>query len=186
VADPRWLDDDEARAWNGLMQMTELLRGQLSRELQQVSGMSDADYAVLLHLSADPERRIRMTDLATRMMWSKSRLSHQIGRMEARGLVRKEECPSDARGAFAALTPAGLAEIQAAIPEHIGSVRRNFIGLLDREQLRQLASISEKVLEYLTSLGASAELCQAAEVPCPALAVDSSPVADLPEVPAQR
>jgi DNA-binding MarR family transcriptional regulator len=167
------------------MQMTELLRGQLARELQQISGMSDADYSVLVHLSADPEGRIRMTDLATRMTWSKSRLSHQIGRMEARGLVRKEECPSDARGAFAALTPAGLAEIQKAAPGHVDSVRRNFIGLLDREQLRLMASISETVLDHLKSLGASGELCQTVDVPCPSLTADSSPVADLSDVSAQ-
>jgi DNA-binding MarR family transcriptional regulator len=154
------------------MQMTDLLRAQVGRDLQRDSAMSDADYTVLVELSEDPAGRIRMTDLATRMMWSKSRLSHQIGRMEARGLVRKEECPSDARGAFATLTATGLAEIQRAAPAHLVSVRRNFVDLLDREQLRQLTSITERVLSHLRLLGASDDPYQATEASCPSLQID--------------
>jgi DNA-binding MarR family transcriptional regulator len=168
----QWLDEDENRAWRGFLLMSERLRAQVARDLQHDSALSDADFTVLVNLSEEPEGRMRMTDLATRMTWSKSRLSHQIGRMEARGLVRKEECPSDARGAFAALTPAGFDEIRRAAPSHLQSVRRNFVDLLDRDQLTQLAVISEKVLAHLASVGPSDDLCPTVETTCPTLSPD--------------
>jgi DNA-binding MarR family transcriptional regulator len=172
------LDEQEARAWRSFMRMTDVLRTQLARDLQQESGMSEADYAVLVQLSEEPEGRLRMTDLATRMLWSKSRLSHQIGRMESRGLVRKEDCPSDARGAFAALTPAGFAEIRRAAPAHVESLRRHFISLLNREQLAQLSAISDKVLSHLTSLGLSDELAATvAHGDCPTADLRATPSA---------
>jgi DNA-binding MarR family transcriptional regulator len=168
MAEVQWLDEEEARAWRSFIRMSDVLRTQLARDLQQESGLSEADYAVLVQLSDEPEGRLRMTDLATRMLWSKSRLSHQIGRMESRGLVRKEDCPSDARGAFAALTPAGFAEIRRAAPAHVESVRRHFINLLNSEQLAQLGLISDRVLSHLMSLGVPDELTAAgATKPCP-------------------
>ena len=80
----------------------------MARDLLVDSGLSDADYMVLVHLSEAEAERMRMNDLAARLNWSKSRLSHQLARMQARGLVDRAECPSDARGAFAVLGPAGL------------------------------------------------------------------------------
>jgi DNA-binding MarR family transcriptional regulator len=118
------------------------------------SSLSDADYMVLVHLSEAEDRRIRMTDLADRLNWSRSRLSHQLARMQARGLVEREECPSDARGAFAVLAACGLAEIERAAPQHVASVRRHLIDVLDAEQLAQLATIAERVVDQLRHQGA--------------------------------
>ncbi len=150
---PAWLDREEAEAWRGWIVMTQLLQAQLARDLQSDSGLSDADYTVLVRLSESPDERVRMTELATSLDWSKSRLSHQVARMEARGLVQRQECPSDARGAFAVLTPLGRAEIHSAAPAHVASVRRHFIDLLDREQLAGLTAIADRVLDHLRSMG---------------------------------
>lgn len=147
----RWLDGDEARAWRGWLAMADRLHSQLASDLLAESGLSYADYQILVHLSEADGRRIRMSDLADRLDWSKSRASHQVARMQARGLVAREECPSDARGAFAVLTDAGMDEIRSAAPGHVASVRRHFIDLLGPEDLATLAGISHRVLEHLRS-----------------------------------
>ena len=148
--EPLWLDDAEARAWRGYMRMRTLLHAQIVRDLAREAGLSGPDYDVLSNVSEAEGRRSRLGDLAARMAWSKSRLSHHITRMEQRGLVTREDCTSDGRGAFVVLTDAGLRAIQAAAPGHVASVRRNFIDLLSREQLDALAEITQTVVRRLT------------------------------------
>jgi DNA-binding MarR family transcriptional regulator len=166
VENPRWLDVDEDRAWRGWLAMAELLRSQVAHDLLADSGLSDSDYLVLVQLSESEGRRVRMNDLAARLNWSKSRLSHQLARMQARGLVEREECPSDARGAFAVLSPGGLAEIERAAPKHVESVRRHLIDILDREQLAQLSAISERIVGHLSTESACTEALAAAGGAC--------------------
>jgi len=151
MAAARWLDADEDRAWRGWLAMTDRLHSQLASDLLADSGLSYADYQILVHLSEAADHSIRMSDLATRLDWSKSRASHQVARMETRGLVRRQECSSDARGAFAVLTDAGMEQIRSAAPGHVQSVRRHFIDLLDPGDLEALAGISRRVLEHLRS-----------------------------------
>jgi len=139
---PRWLNDIEMRAWRGLMTTDRLLFEQLGRELNRESGLSMADYEVMVRLSEADGRRLRMSDLAAAALSSKSRLSHQITRMEEAGWVRRESCPSDRRGAFAVLTDAGYAALVDAAPGHVESVRRNLFDHLTDEQVRQLAEIT--------------------------------------------
>jgi DNA-binding MarR family transcriptional regulator len=148
--DPRWLNDDESRAWRGYRRMRALLDAQVARDLASDSCLSDPDYEVLSNLSETEGHRWRLNKLATRMLWSPSRLSHHIARMEQRGLVRREECASDARGAFVVLTEGGLRAIEAAAPAHVESVRRNFIDLLTHEQIRALDEISSMVVAHLS------------------------------------
>ena len=85
------------------------------------------------------------------MVWSKSRLSHQLARMRQRGLVAREDCADDARGTVIVLTDAGRAAIEAAAPSHVASVRRNFFDLLSAEQLGRLEDFTNTVLQHLTS-----------------------------------
>jgi DNA-binding MarR family transcriptional regulator len=148
--EPVWLDDAEARAWRGYMRMRTLLHAQIVRDLAREAGLSGPDYDVLSNVSEAEGRRSRLGDLAARMAWSKSRLSHHITRMEQRGLVTREDCASDGRGAFVVLTDAGWRAIQAAAPGHVASVRRHFIDLLSREQLDALAEITQTVVRRLT------------------------------------
>src|ERR1700678_1142933 len=104
MEEPRWLDEAENRAWRGWMTMSGLLRARIARDLQVDSGLSDSDFEVLVHLSEAPEGRIRMTELAAALGWSKSRLSHQCSRMARRGLICREGFAGDARSAYAVLT----------------------------------------------------------------------------------
>jgi DNA-binding MarR family transcriptional regulator len=146
-----WLDPEEDEAWRAWLELSEQVRAQVARDLQQDCGMSEADYAVLVRLSEHPDHRIRMSDLAAELRWSRSRLSHQVARMEARGQLNREGCPQDARGSYAALTESGLDDIRQAAPLHVASVRRCFLDILDRAQLEQLRSISSVVVAHLTS-----------------------------------
>ncbi|MFI6597859.1 MarR family winged helix-turn-helix transcriptional regulator [Nonomuraea sp. NPDC050536] len=147
--EPRWLDDEQQRAWIGYRRMRLLLEAQITRDLARDSGLSAPDYDVLSALSSTEGRRWRLTSLAQRMLWSKSRLSRHISRMEQRGLVTREECETDGRGAVVVLTDAGMRAIEAAAPDHVESVRRHFVDLLTPDQLEVLASISETVLARL-------------------------------------
>ncbi|MFW6694562.1 MarR family winged helix-turn-helix transcriptional regulator [Streptomyces sp. MAR4 CNX-425] len=147
-ATPRWLTAEEAAAWDGFIRMQEKLIGRLSRRVQADSAMSAADYTVLVKLT-ESGGRIRFMDLAKLVEWEKSRMSHQVGRMVKRGLVAKEECPDDGRGAFIVATPAGHRAIEEAAPLHVEHVRRLFIDALTREDLAAVARISNRVLAHM-------------------------------------
>ncbi|NUT41222.1 MAG: MarR family transcriptional regulator [Thermoactinospora sp.] len=144
-----WLDEREFRAWLGYRRMRLLLDAQISRDMHHDSGLSDADYDVLSALSSRASRRCRSQELADRMLWSKSRLSRHISRMEERGLVTREECETDGRGAVIVLTPGGMRAIEEAAPLHVASVRAHMIDLLTEEQIAVLGDIAETVLEHL-------------------------------------
>jgi DNA-binding MarR family transcriptional regulator len=152
VSEPRWLNEPEARAWRAYRRMRALLDLQLGRDLANDSGFSNADYDVLSNVSEAEGKRLRLSELATLMLWSKSRLSHHVTRMEQRELVRREECESDARGAVVVLTDNGWEAIKAAAPDHVDSVRRHFIDLLSSEQIRVLAEVAETVVHHLREL----------------------------------
>lgn len=131
--------------------MFTLLEGRLARELTAETGLSMADYTVLSNLVEADERTWRVTELADHMQWSQSRLSHQIRRMEERGLVRREEADDDARGTVVVLTRDGLRAIAAAAPGHFRSVRHHMIDLLTPEQLELLTEIADTVVDQLES-----------------------------------
>lgn len=131
--------------------MFTLLEGRLARELTAETGLSMADYTVLSNLVEADERTWRVTELADHMQWSQSRLSHQIRRMEERGLVRREEADDDARGTVVVLTRDGLRAIAAAAPGHFRSVRRHMIDLLTPEQLELLTEIADTVVDQIES-----------------------------------
>ena len=105
--------------------MRTLLDLQIARDLGQDSGLSDTDYDVLSILSEGPGEGWRSRDLGARLFWSSSRLAHHIGRMEQRGLVARQPCPGDARGAIITLTPHGRDTLITAAPLHVASVRRD-------------------------------------------------------------
>ena len=145
----RWLTEDEQRAWRGLLQMTSQLNARMNRQLQDDYGVSLADYDVLVALSEAPEGRLRVFEIAGALAWEQSRVSHQIARMQRRGLVAREECPADARGAFAVLTDVGRAAIERAAPAHVETVRQLVFDGLSRDQLATLTAITSRVLDRL-------------------------------------
>lgn len=155
MAEPRWLDVAEHRAWLGYRRMRLWLDAQVARDLAANSGLSLPDYDVLSTLASAEDRRGRSTEIAARMLWSKSRLSRQLGRMERRGLIKRQECETDGRGSDIVLTDHGLQVIKDAAPRHVDSVRSHFIDLLSEAQIATLGDIAETVLAHLGEIAAS-------------------------------
>ncbi|WP_431977640.1 MarR family winged helix-turn-helix transcriptional regulator [Micromonospora haikouensis] len=145
----RWLDDDQQRAWRAYLRMQAELAARLGRQLQADSGLSFADYGVLVQLAEAPGGRLRPFELQRDLQWEQSRLSHHLGRMQRRGLVDREECPQDARGAFVVLTAAGRAAIEAAAPAHVDTVRRLVFDRLDPDEVRALERVATRVVDGL-------------------------------------
>lgn len=146
---PRWLDPDEWRAWRNYVVGQALLGGRLSRELQEGHGLALADYEILVRLSEQTDHRMRMSQLAEEVVASKSRLSHQISRLERDGLVRRDTCSSDGRGVYAVLTEHGFDVLQAAAPDHLEGVRAHFVDLLDDDERRVIGDVFERLVTKL-------------------------------------
>jgi|SRR5579875_3537653 DNA-binding MarR family transcriptional regulator len=147
----RWLAPGEQRAWRAHLATCKLLARQLDRDLQPF-GLGINDYEILVVLSEAPCRRLRMTELADATAQSRSRLSHQISRMEAGGLVRRDSCPGDKRGLYAVLTDHGMDTLRRVAPHHVDSVRRHFISLLTGEQLAAISEGYETVTAHLRQI----------------------------------
>lgn len=153
MADVKWLSEREEAAWRGLQLMEMRLERELARQLAADSELSYPDYLVLVVLSERDDGRLRLYELGETLSWEKSRLSHHISRMVKRGLVTKEPCDDDRRGSFVVITPAGRAEIEAAAPGHLETVRRLFVDQLSPAQLDTLAEIAETILGALDAPG---------------------------------
>ena len=141
----RWLTKDEQRAWRAYIEAVRLLQDTLDAQLQADAGMPHTYYEILVRLSEAPDRRLRMAELATGTQSSRSRVSHAVARLEERGWVRREPCPSDRRGQLAVLTAEGRAALAAAAPGHVARVRETVIDPLSRAQLRALADASTAI-----------------------------------------
>ena len=147
--DDPWLTDRQQRVWRRWLAVNAELPTVLHRGLQADSGLSLPDFEVLVHLTDVPEGRLRVTDLADSLQWERSRLSHHIKRMEAKGLVGRRECAEDGRGAFIVLTQAGRDAIERAAPPPAKTVREIVFEPLTEGELDALASITDKLLASL-------------------------------------
>jgi DNA-binding MarR family transcriptional regulator len=150
-AEPRWLTEEEQLAWRASIQMYMLLFRQLDRDLG-ADGLSHHDYSILVYLSEAHGRRMRMTELADATSQSRSRLSHQVTRLEARDLIRREECEGDKRGTLAVLTDQGVALLEDVAPRHVESVRRHFPDRLTPEQLDEVRIAFQPIADYLRKI----------------------------------
>jgi DNA-binding MarR family transcriptional regulator len=150
MARPRWLDERQQRVWQGYLHANQHLIAVLEQQLARESGLSGADYRVLHPLSGAPGGLLRARDLGTEIGWDRSRLSHHLSRMEKRGLVRREECPEDARGLMVRLTKAGRRAIEEAAPGHAEAVRRYFFDQLSDDELETMAAVFDRVLHNLS------------------------------------
>src|SRR5256884_3733824 len=150
-AQTRWLSADEQQAWRATVHLSQLLMRQLDRDLN-AHGLNAHDYEILVELSEAPDHRLRMTELADATSQSRSRLSHQISRMENRGLVRRDDCEGDKRGTFAVLTADGVAAIERVAPDHVENVRRHFIDRLSPRQLEEIKDTFAPIVEYLRKI----------------------------------
>jgi DNA-binding MarR family transcriptional regulator len=147
-AAPRPLNEREMSAWRTFYEMQEVLRSRLEQQLQADSGLSNADYTVLVALSEATGGRLRVFELGRRLGWEKSRLHHQLIRMCRRGLIQRHS--GDGRAIHAAITAAGRAALKAAVPHHTQQVRRLVLDRLTPQQMDQLADISRTILDGLS------------------------------------
>lgn len=148
MSEQQWLDEVEMRAWLGFVRTRDLIAAAVGRDSARDSNLTYVEYSVLAGLANAPDHRSTFADLAQRLEWSQSRLSHQITRMEKRGLVAREPIPDDARRTAARLTPRGVDALGTAAPAHVHSVRRHMIDALNREQLTALADIYDALLAH--------------------------------------
>jgi DNA-binding MarR family transcriptional regulator len=155
-AAPQWLDDDEMRAWRGLIELTGDLRAALDAELAASFGLDEGDYGVLVNLSEAPERRMRMCDLACRLHLSPSGLTRRLDGLVRDGLVAREPSPDDRRVSLAVLTANGFARLEEAAPVHVDGVRRHLLDHLTRQQIRQLGAAFEAVQRRRAGIGDAA------------------------------
>jgi DNA-binding MarR family transcriptional regulator len=145
----RFPTQDELRVWRDFLETGDLVRAELTARLQQSSGLSPGDYAVLLALSEADGQRLRSSELAAVIGWERSRLSHHLGRMEKRGLIRREECATDSRGHEVVLTADGLAAFQGATRPHLRDIRELFVDALTPEQLAAAGEIAAALRTHL-------------------------------------
>lgn len=152
-----WLDADEQRLWRRWLLLHARLTATLNRNLEADSGLSLQDFEVLARLTDDPTGKLRINQLASSLDWERSRVSHQVRRMQRRGLVEREECPEDNRGAFVVLTPAGREAVEQAAPGHVRTVRRIVFDALTAEELHTLDLVNGKVLDRMETSSRRAE-----------------------------
>jgi DNA-binding MarR family transcriptional regulator len=141
----------ELRIWREFIETAEALRSELAGRLQAESSVSPGDYAVLLALTEAPERRMRSSELAAHIGWERSRLSHHLGRMEPRGLIRREECATDTRGAEVVLTSTGADTFRRASVPHLRAVRELFVDALTPGQLATAGELAAALRARLES-----------------------------------
>jgi DNA-binding MarR family transcriptional regulator len=149
VAKPRWLDDRQQHLWRSYIRMNQELFGVLGSLVQNESGLSAADYGVLVTLSEAPDGLIRARELGIALGWERSRVSHQLARMESRGMVIREDCTEDARGLMVRMTRDGRRAIEAAAPAHAEAVRHHFFDHLSSTEIDTLTEVFDRVLDEL-------------------------------------
>jgi DNA-binding MarR family transcriptional regulator len=140
------LDTRELRAWRGLLRAHAALTKALDVELEAEHGLSLTSYEVLLHVEDSENEKMRMCDLASSVLLSRSGLTRLVDRLERDGLIARQSCADDARGQFAVLTPAGSEKLQAARATHLAGVRALFLGHFTAEEQDLLGDAWDRVL----------------------------------------
>jgi DNA-binding MarR family transcriptional regulator len=143
---PRWLNAEEQSAWRAFIATMGMVEESLDRQLQRDSDMPHAYYMILAMLSEAEGRTLRMSELASINNYSQSRLSHAVARLEERGWVRREPCPTDKRGNNAVLTEHGWQALVAAAPGHVEEVRQRIFDPLTTDEAAQLGALCRKLL----------------------------------------
>ncbi|AWR15776.1 MarR-family transcriptional regulator [Corynebacterium diphtheriae] len=144
---PRWLTQDEQSLWRLFLAMERKVTRGIDEELQSSQGLTTPEFSVLVSLSERPGHEIRLRDLCESLQWDRSRTSHQITRMQRRGLVTKTKCSDDARGVFVELTPEGEKRLREAAPGHVDVVRKLIFDVMTEEEAAVLRGYFQKVID---------------------------------------
>jgi len=143
----RLLTPPELRAWRGMLRAHAALAKALDAQLEAEHGLQLSSYEVLMYLADAEDERMRMCDLASTILLSRSGLTRLVDRLRREGLLERVACDDDARGAFAKLTPAGREKLRAARATHLAGVRAMFLDLFSPEELEMLGGAWERVLQ---------------------------------------
>lgn len=144
-----WLTDEQQRIWRNWLRLNRELSATLAREIATTSDLSMADFGVLVQLTDVADGRVRISELADNLGWERSRLSHQLKRMQTRGLVERFECVEDGRGSFVGITAAGREAIEEAAPGHVASVRRLVVDHLSPDEFADFGRLVDRLLVSL-------------------------------------
>jgi DNA-binding MarR family transcriptional regulator len=151
MTEPRWLDTAQQRDWRAFIEGSVRLLDVLDRDLKAKHSLTISEYEILVRLSEAPDRRLRMAELAASASQSRSRLSHTCGRLEAKGLVRRDSCPGDKRGVFAVLTDQGVTTLDEASRDHVTAVRTFFVDVIDPSDLvalgRAFSAVADRIAD---------------------------------------
>lgn len=148
------LTGEELTTWHSYLTATRLLLNQIDDGLTKAANLSHVDFGLLVRLAEAPPEGLRMSDLADKAVFSRSRITHAVDRLEKRGLVERTSCPTDRRGSYAVLTEKGREQLAEAQPIHAELVRTHLLQLLTADQMDTLRQITEAVGR---SLGASSD-----------------------------
>lgn len=143
--DVRWLSLEQQASWRAYLLGAARLGDALNRQMEREAGLSLSEYEVLARLSEAHGRSVRMSDLAASLFHSRSRLTHTVRRLEARGLVERQDCPEDRRGVYCAITDAGFRHLASSAPGHVRAVREQLVDRLTDDELRNLGVAMGKV-----------------------------------------
>src|SRR4051794_24428719 len=144
-----WLSPEQQDAWRAFIVGTTLLMDTLDRELRHAHGISLGEYEILVRLSENPDRTMRMAQIAESMRHSRSRVTHTVTRMEKAGLISRCAAAADRRGVEARMTDAGYALLVAAAPTHVNGVRRHFVDHASDDQFKVLGTVMDAVSDHL-------------------------------------
>ncbi|UCM87100.1 MarR family winged helix-turn-helix transcriptional regulator [Streptomyces marincola] len=154
MAETRWLDSEEMAAWTAFLEASHRVFHSVEQQLKTEAGLSHPQYEILVRLASAGAAGLRMTELAEALVTSKSGLTYQVDRLEARGLVVRAAVCGDTRGITAHITEAGDTALREAAPGHVDHVRAVLIDRLDRHQLAVLAQALGDVNARLRQRGA--------------------------------
>jgi DNA-binding MarR family transcriptional regulator len=154
VPETRWLTPPQQRDWRAFVDGSVRLLDVLDQSLKSGHGLSLAEYEILVRLSEAPDKKLRMAQLAAEASQSRSRLSHTCTRLESKGLVRRETCPSDKRGVLARLTHAGFTMLEHASHDHVNTVRDFFIDVVDDADLEAIGRAFAAIIVRVEKAGA--------------------------------
>lgn len=147
ATESRWLNDEEQSFWRLMLAATRKIDRVLDETLLASSDLSTSEFSVLVTLSESTDCTLRLRDLCTGLDWDRSRMSHQITRMEKRGLVTKRKSEGDARGVEVTLTDEGHQRLESAAPDHVESVRRVVFDHMTPEQFGPLKEFWQGVMD---------------------------------------
>jgi|DEB19_MinimDraft_3_1074340.scaffolds.fasta_scaffold45895_1 DNA-binding MarR family transcriptional regulator len=143
-------NDLQVEAWMAFHAIRVTVIPPLARHLSEHCGLSEAEYQVFIGLRSTPEMELKPSQLAEELGWEMGRLSHQICRMETKGLLMRKQCPVDARSCFIGMTKKGKALIDKALPLQLKEVKRLFGDALTNQQMKNLIEISESIIEHVS------------------------------------